>query len=205
MITGEEIEKMRLESVARRKAHPEWPSHKPSVTFPGGGTLISENMPIGKAKVRGYCKYCYTTHANWWAMDSRESDPERDGPLLLCGHCEHTSLQQFIAAVPDYAQAKVTKELIATIIRRHTSFGTKHQKISLEMLDVDYERWDAEVKAITCKRCKDTLEDCVRWTKDGAIVDSWGYTEFDDGNLCYRCDKQGFVGDIIMPKKAGTA
>jgi hypothetical protein len=98
IITKEEIEQMALESELRRQTHPGWPSHKSIIYEPGlGPRIFCETWPIGRAKkVRGYCKYCYTTHRDWWAMDPRESDPERDGPLLLCGNCEHTSLQKFI-------------------------------------------------------------------------------------------------------------
>jgi hypothetical protein len=94
MITKNEIEQMQRDS---RTQHPDWPSHKPTTYFPDGKVIVYENMPVSKATgVTGYCKYCYTKHENWWAMDPRESNPDRDGPLLLCGECEHTSLQRFI-------------------------------------------------------------------------------------------------------------
>ena len=88
---NDEIERMKRESAERRRAHPNWPSHKSTLYMPhDGGTFITETMPIGKAKHRGYCKYCYQTHSNWWRMDPREA---LDGePMLLCGECEYTSL-----------------------------------------------------------------------------------------------------------------
>jgi hypothetical protein len=89
----EKIETMQRESAERRIAHPNWPSHKPTLYKPDGRVIIFETMPIGKAKHRGYCKYCYTTHRDWWTMDPRES---LDGDqMLLCGRCEHTSLKSF--------------------------------------------------------------------------------------------------------------
>lgn len=53
---------------------------------------IGECFPSGKAKVRGYCKYCYKTHRDWWQM--KFEDYEED--VLLCGKCEHTSLAEFV-------------------------------------------------------------------------------------------------------------
>jgi hypothetical protein len=99
-LQNQQIEQMQRESVARRKAHPDWPSHKITARFPHlpGVHVVCETMPVGKAAVRGYCKYCYTTHWNWWAMDPRESDP--DDALLLCGNCEHNSLQNWLLITP---------------------------------------------------------------------------------------------------------
>jgi len=93
-----ELEAMRRESMARRIKHPRWPSHRPALYHPNGAVEVFETMPIGKARgVKGYCKYCYTTHRDWWAMDPRETihDDPGDG-LMLCGKCEHTSLQSMI-------------------------------------------------------------------------------------------------------------
>jgi DNA-directed RNA polymerase subunit M/transcription elongation factor TFIIS len=92
MISKDEIEQMKQESAARRKAHSDWPSHKVFLHHPNGGMeVVVETMPIGKAKkVRGYCKFCYTTHSNWWALDPRESD-DADEPFFLCGRCEGVS------------------------------------------------------------------------------------------------------------------
>jgi hypothetical protein len=100
----DEIEQLKRESLARRVAHPNWPSHRVTFTQPHGNiTRITETMPIGKALGKGYCKYCYTTHGNWWAMDPREAidvgDDISEGgksPMLLCGRCEYTSLECFI-------------------------------------------------------------------------------------------------------------
>jgi hypothetical protein len=86
--------KMRTESLERRRNHPKWPSHKTTFEPPHGRTQVFEIMPIGKAKHRGYCKYCYATHSNWWAMDPREASIDGD-PMLLCGRCEYTSLKSF--------------------------------------------------------------------------------------------------------------
>jgi hypothetical protein len=95
-LSNQDFDDMRRESAARRVKHPTWPSHKPSLHEPNGRVTVFETMPVGKAKShKGYCKYCYRTHRNWWLMDERENylaapddTPDR---LLLCGHCEHTS------------------------------------------------------------------------------------------------------------------
>lgn len=101
------------------------PSHRPTMTIPHEGThVVCEVKPTSRAKgVRGYCKYCYRTHQQWWLMPSAAeqlrkldtspaisalSDAELnerfgdrtpdDQPTraLLCGYCEHTSLECFI-------------------------------------------------------------------------------------------------------------
>ena len=52
------------------------------------------------------------------------------------------------------------------------------------MLNSHYKRFKAEIKTIVCVCCGDTVKDCVRWTQDGKITDSWGYTEDVDGDTC---------------------
>ena len=100
------------------------PTHRPYLKEPHTGrTIVFETVPAGRARgVRGYCKYCYRTHSQWWAMPSaavqlKQCNPERYGSLpdaeieacygakdpdgvpsreLLCGWCEHVSLECFI-------------------------------------------------------------------------------------------------------------
>jgi DNA-directed RNA polymerase subunit M/transcription elongation factor TFIIS len=90
-ITKETLEQLRQENLARRAAHPGWPTHKTTIHYPHGRTeLVSETVPIKKIKHKGYCKYCYQTHGNWWLMDQR--DYEVEGlTIILCGECEYTS------------------------------------------------------------------------------------------------------------------
>lgn len=91
--------------------------------LPHGPTLVDKVVPVGRVKgLRGYCKYCYRTHRQWWLMPSpsaqlRACDPDKfekysdeelndrygdidpDGKptrALLCGYCEHSSLECFI-------------------------------------------------------------------------------------------------------------
>jgi hypothetical protein len=98
------------------------PTHRATLIVPHEGTYVSEVRPVGRAKgVRGYCKYCYRTHSQWWLMPTAaeqlrrldsvlgalsdtelndrfgDRDPD-DKPTraLLCGYCEHTSLECFI-------------------------------------------------------------------------------------------------------------
>lgn len=99
MLTKSELETMKIESDARREAHPDWPSHKPALYEPNGRVTVYETMPIGRAIIKGYCKYCYTTHSNWWEMDPREN---YDGDaLLLCGNCEHTCARTSVSGAKE--------------------------------------------------------------------------------------------------------
>ena len=74
------------------------PTHRVEMYVPGEGTVvISETYPVGKSKIRGYCKYCYTTHRNWWKMRPEDYDTE---DALLCGNCEHCSLKDWTQCFP---------------------------------------------------------------------------------------------------------
>jgi hypothetical protein len=222
-----ELEKQRQKNIARREAHPDWPAHVPTfdtsdiptpeeiaqqspiytITVektPFGPRFTHHNatLPIGKTKHRGYCKYCYTYHRRWWMMDQRDyhsplndKAPTPGETVLLCGYCQHTSQKQFTYDKP--LPPKPTLEWLKQIIRRHTKAGP-HQDAAHELLNANFIRFAPEIKSITCRKCKSTLADCVRWTdsKTGQIVDSWGYLEA-DGDICYRCLDEGFIGDIL--------
>lgn len=94
-LTAEYLEILKRESAARRILHPDWPSHRPTTTLyePYKRTIVSETMPIGKAEIFGYCKYCHVSHRDWWRMNWRDYYVEKDGDIdmFLCGRCEHTS------------------------------------------------------------------------------------------------------------------
>lgn len=90
MISETVYEQLKKESKERRKEHPDWPSHKPTLYEPNGRVTVYESMPTEKITHTGYCKYCYQTHGNWWMMDQRDYDVD-GGPIILCGECEHTS------------------------------------------------------------------------------------------------------------------
>ena len=65
------------------------PFHRETIRYPGGAEKHIDTFPVGKAKgLRAYCKYCYSTHSDWWKMDVEEY-PEH---VYLCGKCEYTSL-----------------------------------------------------------------------------------------------------------------
>jgi hypothetical protein len=88
-----QFDRYEAESRARRLKYPKWPSHKTETYMPGVGTDMHETMPVGRTKgYRAYCKYCYTVHSNWWAMDALEAIAGT--PVLLCGRCEYTSLRE---------------------------------------------------------------------------------------------------------------
>jgi len=103
------FEGLMKESRERRIAHPDWPSHRPTITFPRGPTLVLEEMPIGRlARGRGHCKYCYQTHQNWWLMDPRahglgdEEVAAGEDAVLLCGECEYTYRASFAGIDPPF-------------------------------------------------------------------------------------------------------
>jgi hypothetical protein len=48
------------------------PYHVSTLHLPSGQTQEIRTYPIAKAKGRFYCKYCYTTHRDWWQMDSKD-------------------------------------------------------------------------------------------------------------------------------------
>jgi hypothetical protein len=51
---------------------------------------IAECLPIKRLRFEGWCKYCHTTHRDWWQM--KEADYGR-ADIVLCGKCEHTSIR----------------------------------------------------------------------------------------------------------------
>jgi hypothetical protein len=88
-------EERRQISLARKEAHPDWPTHRVSMVYPNGHTeLICESVPISKWGKIGYCKYCYSNHCDWWLMDDLDFDPPEGEVTLLCGRCEHASLSE---------------------------------------------------------------------------------------------------------------
>jgi hypothetical protein len=64
------------------------PTHKMTLYERGGRITVFEQSPIGREPGTFYCKYCYTTHRNWWRMPD-------EPPVILCGRCEYTSLIEF--------------------------------------------------------------------------------------------------------------
>lgn len=67
------------------------PSHK-TIMYPPRSPpiVVCETFPFGRHNGTGYCKYCYTTHSDWWQM--RHEDYGAD--VVLCGKCEHTSQKE---------------------------------------------------------------------------------------------------------------
>jgi hypothetical protein len=105
-MNDELLETLRRESEARRLMHPDWPSHPaPTIYEPRRGErkLGPATMPIGKLDgARGYCKYCYTEHRNWWLMDQRDYGT-KGLTIVLCGKCEYTIAAEYAdvdASVP---------------------------------------------------------------------------------------------------------
>jgi hypothetical protein len=72
-----------------------WPTHRTEMHVPDGQRiLVSEEFPIKRLREKHYCKYCYSTHRQWFLMDrKRYVGDDLDGRVLLCGKCEHTSLK----------------------------------------------------------------------------------------------------------------
>lgn len=58
--------------------HEYWPTHQ-------------GNHPQWKCSSEHWCKYCHSTHTNWWVMDQVEY-PYPSGTILLCGYCRYTSM-----------------------------------------------------------------------------------------------------------------
>jgi len=92
------IERIAQGNRERKRAHPDWPTHK-AIFYPpcAPPELHSESVPVRKWDgAVGYCKYCYETHANWWLMDQEDyqvpgTPREELLTIVLCGECEHTS------------------------------------------------------------------------------------------------------------------
>lgn len=55
-----------------------WPTHQ-------------GNYPQWKCSSEHWCKYCHSTHTNWWVMDQAEY-PCPVAMILLCGYCGYTSM-----------------------------------------------------------------------------------------------------------------
>ena len=97
-----DFDELRRRNIARREAHPGWPTHTSILYLPHQPPqIMSFCVPVRKARKRAYCKYCYTTHANWWLMDRDDyfipNDPDDAGlEMFLCGDCEHTSRSDFL-------------------------------------------------------------------------------------------------------------
>jgi hypothetical protein len=73
------------------------PVHRCTLYLPGGKAVwVGETRPLGKlTRFNAYCKYCFRQHASWWLMDWQDyfDEPPTDDRMLLCGRCEHTSLE----------------------------------------------------------------------------------------------------------------
>lgn len=93
MTTDDHLSASRQRNAARKREHPNWPTHK-AVFYPPRQPpkILSECVPIMRAdEYEATCKYCYEHHRNWWLMDRRDYD---DYDVVLCGECEHTSLME---------------------------------------------------------------------------------------------------------------
>jgi hypothetical protein len=55
-----------------------WPTHE-------------GNLPQWKCSSEQWCKYCHSTHTNWWVMDQTQY-LYPSGTILLCGYCRYTSM-----------------------------------------------------------------------------------------------------------------
>jgi hypothetical protein len=58
---------------------------------PTGKETCFDSYPTHKLKIKGYCKYCYTTHKDWWQMDRSDYDAD----VVLCGKCGYTIKREF--------------------------------------------------------------------------------------------------------------
>jgi hypothetical protein len=93
------------------------------------------------------------------------------------------------------------KQLTAILLAR-TTIGSRHQTVALEMLASMFKRgYQPEILTVECTQCHRSKADCVRWTHNGQIVDSWGFMEFADGRTCSDCLGEGYIGTIIVPGK----
>jgi hypothetical protein len=85
------------------------PAHRPYVQYPDGRREYVVTYPVGELHTRLYCKYCYTTHTDWYLMPK---DQYGDNAVVLCGKCEYTSLlelnQELTEEVWTQVQARVT-------------------------------------------------------------------------------------------------
>jgi hypothetical protein len=80
------------------------PTHRCTLHLAGGeAAWMGETKPLHKLKpFRGYCKYCCATRANWWLMRWQDyfDEPLPDDRMLLCGRCQHTSLESNVVLEP---------------------------------------------------------------------------------------------------------
>lgn len=82
------------------------PSHRSELILPDGRcVLLSETYPIAKFRTRLYCKYCYTTHADWHLMAKEDYGKDNRNTIILCGKCEHTSMVMLIENVNESKRA----------------------------------------------------------------------------------------------------
>lgn len=66
------------------------PTHRCEMHFPNGNVKVFEAFPTEKLRIKKYCKYCYTTHRNWWQMKTEDYGR---ADIVLCGECEYTSIK----------------------------------------------------------------------------------------------------------------
>jgi hypothetical protein len=103
----EHFTQQRKKNILRKFEKPGWPTHKEYVIHPGKEPrLLSENVPIERNTGKTYyCKYCYTSHDNWWLMDNDDYNiPGEPNPMtiMLCGECEHTSSEELLERTKHY-------------------------------------------------------------------------------------------------------
>lgn len=68
------------------------PCHTSTLHEPCGRVTHFVSRPTGRFKGRGYCKYCYRTHGQWWQMN----EAAYGAGVVLCGYCEYTSLKEIV-------------------------------------------------------------------------------------------------------------
>jgi len=95
------FERQKKINAQRKLENPSWPTHKSYFYDPHNRQerIISQCVPVGKASMDGYCKYCYKTHDNWWNMDDADYNvpgQEETTHIVLCGECEHASREDMI-------------------------------------------------------------------------------------------------------------
>lgn len=175
-----------------------------------------ENVPLPKGKHS--CKYCYTTHKDWY------DDGDHGAGVFVCGNCDYASVLDHEAH--EAGLQELEKRGLEACQRRHGQEGRKgnlgtmtvqevedwitkrypvsdkFSRAAREMVMGHWSRhYQAELLTVTCSKCRSVFSDCIRWTNSqGQVVDSWGFMEFSKSDrLCMRCDGQGWIGTMLIP------
>lgn len=72
---------------------PDWPAHIETAHLPDGSVHEIRTYPTHKIPGRSnrYCKYCYSSHPDWWQMNPQDYSGD---DVILCGNCHYTSLKE---------------------------------------------------------------------------------------------------------------